>query len=428
MRVVCKCAVFGVALLGGLMISGCDMQQAEGSTKKEESAAKEAAEKASAKPEATAVIPVQARQAERGDISEYFETTTRVLAERRVEVLAEGVGQCISVSVEEGDAVKKGQVLAELDRKEMEAALAQARVNVQQTKYQMQKAKEQFEKGILSSFEAENAKFMFEQAEAALNVQDVRIQNQTITAPIDGVVTKRTLQAGQMVAAGVPAFSIVDPASYILPINPPEKELPGLHIGQEAKVTIDANEGHDFTATVRRINPAVDPVSGTVKVTLDFADADRALLREAAFARVRLVMATRPNAILVPKDVIIEENARRYLMVVRETGKGEDGEPKYIADRVEIQTGLEDKDRMEVTSGIEENTLFVTLGHQTLKAGSLVSITSAEKEVAARSDLSIDDALKSANEKAEAQKAEERQHNSGSGLGGGGEKRRALSN
>lgn len=426
MRVFCGCLLLVLVLA---TLSGCDTKAQGKTTESEEAAAtaKAAAEKA--QKAAQAVIPVQAAKAHRADISDYFETTTRVVAERHVEVVAEGMGQCTSVHVEEGDTVKKGEVLAELNREEMEAGLEQARVNVQQTRYQMQKAKEQFEKGILSSFEAENARFMHEQAAAGLKLQEVRIKNQTITAPIDGVVTRRNLQPGQMVAGGVPAFSIVDPASYILPISPPEKQLPHLSVGQQARVTIDSDEGREMLATVRRINPSVDPLSGTVKVTLDFSEADRAFLRESAFARVRLVLDTHANAILVPKDVIIEENARRYLMVINEV-PGENGEAtKLVADRVEIQTGLEDKNHMEVISGIDDNSRFVTLGHQTLKAGSQVSITSTDEELASRSATSIEDALKAANDKAEQRKAEEREKNHSVGnIGGGGAKRRALNN
>ena len=431
-----------VVLLGALLstsvLAGCNMKEAEGKTKEAAAETAKSAAEAALEKEKAAIIPVQAAKPERASISDYFETTTRIVAERRVEVIAEGIGQCLSVTVEEGDIVKKGQVLAELDRQEMDAGLAQARVNVQQTKYQMEKAKEQSEKGILSSFEAENARFMHEQAVATLKVQEVRITKQTVTAPIDGVVTRRNLQTGQMVAAGVPAFSIVDPASYILPINPPEKELPRLSIGQQARVTIDSDDGREFMATVRRINPSVDPMSGTVKVTLDFSEEDRAQLRESAFARVRLIKETHTDTLLVPKDVIIEENARRYLMIIVEEPGEAEGSKKLIAKRIEIQVGLEDKDRIEVTAAVDEgkpfdineDTTFVTLGHQTLKAGSQVAITSTEAEVAARAGSTVDEALEAATKKADEQKEEERKRNlSDSGLGGGGgAKRRALNN
>ena len=330
------------------------------------------------------LIPVRAAQPGHADVSAYFETTTRVQAENRVDVIAKGMGKCVLLNVEEGDHVEAGDVLAELDKTEFEAQIAQTRVNVRMSEFQMQKAQEQHAEGLISEFEAKNAAFSYEQAAATLNLQEVKLADQTIRAPISGVVTTRLIQEGMLVSTGTPAFSIVDPESYILPISPPEKELHRLSIGQQAHVNIDSCQDRDFIAKVRRINPSVDPLSGTVKVTLDFAPEDRSYLREAAFARVKLIMETHANALIVPKDAIIEENARTYLMVLRPESSKEAEEagapdtPAHIADRVEVQTGLEDSNNIEILSGIEPGASIVTLGQHTLKPGSAVAIADTE--------------------------------------------------
>ena len=357
------------------------------------------------------LIPVKAEYPDRQDISAYFETTTRVQAENRVDIISRGMGECLEVTVEEGDKVTSGEVLAKLETRELEAQINQTRVNVQQTKYQMQKAEEQFNEGLLSQYEVDNARFMHEQALATLNIQEVQLSNQTIRAPISGVITQRHIQQGMMVSTGIPAFSIVDPDSYFLPISPPERELERLRIGQEARVTIDSIEGREFTARLRRINPSVDPISGTVKVTLDFDDEDREYLREAAFARVRLVMETQQNALVVPKDSVIEENARHYLMVLREmrvpeqegTGDDDGEDPALIAERVEVQTGLEDSNNIQIVSGIDDNTRVVTLGQHTLKAGSEVVVTDTQEAIFSQAEKTPEEALAAAIEKQRSQ-------------------------
>lgn len=363
------------------------------------------------------LVPVEATRPTRGDISSYFETTTRVEAEKHVQVISEGVGECLEVLVDEGEAVREGDVLARLDPKQLEAQIRQTKVNVQQAKFQMDKADEQQKEGILSPFELENTKFAYEQATAMLEMQQLQLENQTILAPIGGVVTVRNIQKGQMIATGVPVFRIVDPVTYILPIMPPEKELPRLRLDQTAKVSIDSVTGREFDARVRRINPSVDPLSGTVKVVLDFEDEARQYLREGSFARVKLVMETHANVLMVPKDAIIEENARKYVMVVKEEAAGAAGgdvaaaeateatpvaadsaapekhEPKLVAERVEIKTGLADSDSIEVTDGLGDELLVVTLGQHTLKSGSQVKITTAESEIDALASLTADEAL-----------------------------------
>lgn len=366
------------------------------------------ASRANTSPAATLVeqeevlIPVEAMKPVRGDIASYFETTTRVQAEQHVEVVSKGAGECIEVLVDEGNSVQAGDVIARLDTKQIVAQINQTKVNVQQAKFQMDKAQEQLKEGIISPFETEQARFAHEQAIAALDLLQLQLEHQTIVSPISGMITMRSIQKGQVVAMGMPIFRIVDPASYFLPINPPEKELPRLKLDQLAKVSIDAVEGQEFDAHVRRINPSVDPMSGTVKVVLDFDEAARPHLREGSFARVRLIMETHSNALMVPKDALVEENARKYLMIVTEAAPetaaetpeaAPAGEKRLVADRVEVETGLEDSNNIEILSGIADDMLVVTLGQHTLKAGSLVKITTAEEEISARASITPEEAL-----------------------------------
>jgi len=395
--------------------------------------------------EAQIIVPVQAELPRRDNISSYFETTARVEAENRVQVMAEGVGECEKVLAQEGDSVKAGDVLAELDRKTILATIGQAEVQVRQTKTAYDIAERSLAEGIGAKAERDNAQFAHEQSLAALNTQKVQLAKLTVCAQISGIVTKKNIQEGQLVSAATPVFTIVDPGSYMLVINPPEKELARLKVGQVAKVTVDALGNEEFDAAVRRINPGVDSATGTVKVTLDFDAATRKRLRESAFARVRLVLETHENALLIPKDALVEENARKYLFIVKqEEEKPESGEtapaesspggqsvreaaaepaesqaaqtgqspaqspskaeeqsakPVFAAERIEIQTGLEDSKNIEILSGLDDQALVVTLGQHTLKPGSKVTVTNATDEILSKAGLSAEEALKTAREK-----------------------------
>ncbi len=366
------------------------------------------------------VIPVEVESPRRGDISAYFETTTRVEAEKRVDVTSEAMGTCVAVFADEGDSIKEGQVLAELDKAEAEASLRQALVSESERKTAYDRARQAFDAGILAEQDRDASQFAYENAVATRRIQEVRLANLTIRAPISGVVTHRLIQAGMLVSTGTPAFSVVDPSSYQLVISPPEKNLMQLREGQAAKFTVDAIVGEEFEARITRINPSVDPTTGTVKVVLSLNRATQARLREAAFVRVRLVMETHENALLVPKDAVIEENARTYVFVARprtmeggvessafeqelesdaaaaapeamETGP-------WVAERTEVEVGLEDSDASEIVAGLNEGDLVVTMGQQTLKPGTRISITTAERELARSAGLSAEDALKAAEE------------------------------
>lgn len=355
-------------------------------------------------PEKRTSIPVEAQLPTRGAVSEYFETDSRVEAERKVTATSEGMGKCTRVLVDEGDRVNAGDVLAELDKEELNAQLRSANAQLQKLKSDYDRSKQLFEEGLAAKAEYDNARYSYEQQLAAVNQQQVQLDNMTIRAPITGVVTIRHIQQGDLVSSGAPAFDIVDTNSYILTINPPEQLLPRVEKGQKALVAIDAIKGDDFEAKVRRINPAVDPATGTVKVTLDFSNDIMSKLRESAFARVRLVLDTREDALLVPKDAVIEENARKYVFIIEPDDEvsPEDTAPSdadgeiMIATRVEVKTGLEDNAKVEIVEGIDEHSPIVTVGQQTLKSGSEVKLTTTKEELLAKSGLSAEEALAAA--------------------------------
>ncbi len=383
------CSRIGLALVLVVLLAACGLQLPgiAPEEKKEEAAEEQEAEKK--KEEAELRIPVEAELPARRPMQAYHETTGRVTAESRVEVVSKGTGQCERMLVEVGDTVAAGDLLAELDREEMEAQLAQTRVNVAQQNAALKVAEDSLrgEIAVGTEVDRDNARFSYDQAVATLKLQQVQLKNQTIRAPIPGVITDRQIQHGLMVTPSMPIFTIVDPTSYMLPIVVPEKELMRLAIGQMAEVRIDARGGEAFEAQVKRIDPAVDPQYGMVKVILSFDKVTRGQMREAAFARVKLVLDTHDNALVLPKEALIEENGRRYVVVVREEEKPAEaesepsGEMRQVAKRIEVETGFEDSSHVEILAGIAETDEVITLGHHTLKPGAAIKVTTAREEI-----------------------------------------------
>lgn len=415
----------GLASLAILILTGCNVQF--GNDDKSDWKAK--------KESAPLVIPVEVSAPVRGDISTYFETSTRVEAERRVDVASKGSARCVKLLADEGDTVEQGDILAELDQAESQAQYDQTSVQVKQNETAYLLSKRQFDEGLGTRMDMDNNYFAHEQSLATLQSQKLLLNNLTIRAPISGVITSRQIQVGMLVSNGDIVFKIVDPSSFILAIAPPEKELSRLSIGQRAEVRIDALPGKVYKAKIRRINPSIDPVTGTIKVVLDFEDELRDKLRESAFSRVKLVMSTRKNVLLIPKEAIVEESGKKYVFIVersenetvslatddQEEEKGEgsvltaeveasvDKEkkspdaaqeiPVYTAKRVEVKTALEDSDRVQIFSGLTDKDLLVTNGQHSLKDGAKVRLTNIETEILSKAGLSADTLLEAAKEK-----------------------------
>ena len=366
-----------------LLFSGCK-ETVEGTVEESESSA----------PSVAVLTPVQVVSPHRGAIASYFETTSRVEAESRVEILSKGAGQCVDVIADVGDEVTAGQVLATLEKDELEAQVRQARISVQQQKTAYEIAERSFSEGIAASVDRDNTRFAYEQAKVALEMAELQLRNQTIYAPISGVITRRVIQTGMIVSPGVPIFSIVDPDSYVLPIQIPEKELSRVQVGQKALARVDAFPDYVFNASIRRIYPSVDPLSGTLKVLLDFEEEDREKLREAVFARIQLVMDMRDDALLIPRDTILEEEGRKFVFLAAITEN--DAETGYIARKQEIAVGIEQSDVVEVLAGLTDDAQVVIMGQHSLKPETPIKITNLEEELAARAAMTTEEALQAA--------------------------------
>ncbi len=344
-------------------------------------------------------FPVEATFPLKKDISKYFETTTRISAEKKVDVISKGIGICEEIFFEEGDYVKEGQVLAKLDTSEVETQILQTKVNIEKCKSALEIAEKSLREGIGSKVERDNARFALDAAEATLKMQQVQLKNQTITAPISGIITRRNIQKGAMVSTGMPVCSIVDPDSYVLPINIPEREISKVYIGQKAEVVIDSCPSENFIVSVLRISPTIDPSSGTVRTTLHFSENTRNdCVKDSAFARVKLIMEVHPQAIVIPKDAVLEESGRKYIFVAQTKDTADiknldieeikNNSIHFTAEKVEIQVGLEDSTYYEVLKGIDENTLVVTLGQMNLKPGSVIEVTSLERILSSSNNTS----------------------------------------
>ena len=394
----------GIALVVLLLLQGCK----EGDNKAD----------ASRKPQERITYSINAEFPSRMSLFDSKEMDGNILAERSVDVVSKGTGECKKMLVEEGDIVKEGQVIAELDQEELEVQLLNSSLSVQQQKYQYDMLKAQSDDpliGTASPFEVKNAKLAWDQAAASLKLQQVQLRHQKIKAPISGIITRKTIQKGMMVTAGAPVVTIVDPTSYYLPARIPEKDLGKLQNGQAAQVEVDSLGGDPIPATVRRIDHDIE--GGFVTIIMDFDKEIRKQLREGAYVRVHLIVETHENALVVPKDAVLEEGGRQHVLVVRdeppivtdddeaevEAKPEEDAKTHKIAEKVYVDVGLEDSNYFEILSGITESDQIVTLGQRSLEPGSRVKVSSVEEELESRAEMTPEEALEKANQEREAQ-------------------------
>jgi RND family efflux transporter MFP subunit len=276
--------------------------------------------------------------------------------------------------VEEGDRVQAGHALAYLEDDEQKIAAARARSTEAEAKRDFARLEGLYETGLVSIDEYEASRTAAEDAQHALDLAELELSRTVIRAPIAGVVVTRHLDVGATVSDGTPVFDLADLDPLYADINVPERHVTRLRPGQEVRLAADSTET-EANAIIERIAPAVDPATGTVKVTVA-VEGDSGL-RPGAFVRVNIVTDTHKDALVVARTALVAEGRRWQLY--RLTSEDQ-------VEQVEVILGFESGDRVEIARPADPDTTMapgdrvVIVGAPALSDGAKVRVVNAEKE------------------------------------------------
>ena len=324
-----------------------------------------------------APVAVRTATVERRDISETLLFTGELETPVSVEVFSKAQGRVETVNVTEGVEVKRGGILAELDRRELEARLALAEAQVQQAA--VTEADRERERRRLEALFAENvateqardaavtahesSRAALAQAKAQLDLAKVNLDEATLVAPMDGVVSARRVDPGALVGPGTAVAKLVqmDPLRLMLAI--PARLLPLMEEGKtDVAVSTDVRPGQEIPCKVARIFPTVDVATRTARAEVLLSNPKEKggwLLRPGMYATARLTLATSPGALVVPVSSVVRMLDRRLVFVVR------DG----VARAVDVKTGIRDGADIEIREGLAEGDEYVAMGQNKLTDG-----------------------------------------------------------
>lgn len=351
----------GVVLMLAMAACGGGERPADGAKR----SGKPGAERAKKDGKTTDAVPVQLVALQRRDIRAYMLFSSNVDSEKVVSVYPLAAGIVDRILADEGQRVTKGQELARLDDREMVIREARSKVNYEQAKQELARQKLIFEQEMVSQDEYDKLILKVEQARLDWEQDKLMLSYTRITSPISGVVSKRLIKAGNKVGTTDHAFTVISPEDKIVVVNAPEQEMGAVHLGQEGEVTVGDKS---LSARVIRKSPAVDPESGTFKITLGLDD-PQGFLAVGQFVNVRVVRDVHTQALLVSKDALIFEGGKAYVFVVDQDK----------VRRSEIRSGYEDGGWMEVLEGLSDSDRVVTAGKSALKDGSQIRVVEDEK-------------------------------------------------
>ncbi|MBK7760171.1 MAG: efflux RND transporter periplasmic adaptor subunit [Deltaproteobacteria bacterium] len=371
-----------------------------------------------------------------GEVAATIQSTGVVESEAQADLTPEASGTVISISVEEGDTVKRGQVLAVIQNASLDAAYERAKAELARAERELAQVESLHKSGAVSDTELNTARDALNTAKTTLAEARSSAGHLRLVSPIDGTVALRDLRYGE-VAGGKRAFQVVDLDRLRIVVKLPERDLSRLQVGQLATLTPVYDAEVHVAAELIRLSPTVDATTGTVRATLALPKGERTL-RPGQFVSASLETERRQAALVVPREAVVYDDGQAmvYRVTIEEPPKeeapkedekkegeeeekkgfsfsfgGEGGEgaeeekevelpgPYRVARKVPVELGLSDEDTTEIVSGLNPGDEVVVVGQANLRDGARVRF---------EADPRLEDVIaeEEAKKKAEAEKAE----------------------
>lgn len=324
-------------------------------------------------------VPVRTATVQTRDLVETLTLTGTLDPRSEVVVGSELSARLDRVLKNEGDRVARGQLLAVLDdadyrlaRDRAKAMLAVADANRAHAKAEKDRADSLLKTGGITVKDHLSAEVAVQVADAShaqaateVAIAERQLGRSQLAAPLSGRITKRHVDAGAMVQAGTPIYTIVDDSQYEFRASVASGDFGKLRIGEKVTVTVDALPGFTTEGEVNRIAPQIDTRSRSFEVVILVAG--RPQLVSGLFTRAVVHVRDVPGSIVVPPAALVRDGsdpgrAQTFVVV---GGK---------ADRRDVAVGVEVADAVQVTSGLKAGDVVVVDPPSALGPGTLVQV------------------------------------------------------
>jgi RND family efflux transporter MFP subunit len=333
-------------------------------------------------PANTGVVPqsVVAEIVTRSAVRERIDVGGVIAPSSEVVVTSKVPGRVTRVLASVGKTVRAGDPLFEIDSAEfasLRAALAQAEINLRDAETSFRRLDGLYKQQAISRQQWESALNRLNLAKAQYQAASESLaqaggaaggpngERMVLSAPQAGTVASRTVDAGNLIAPGTPLMTIVDIRTVLAKVGVPERAVNKVAVGSVVDVTVESVRV-TRKGRVESVGPAPDPRTKAypVDIVIDNPSED---LKPGMFARIGLTLGVNENAVVIPRQAVVERLGNQVVYVVRP------GDPAVVEERVVI-LGLVEGDLAEVLGGVTEGEQVVVLGQHLLSNGAPVMV------------------------------------------------------
>src|SRR5712691_4662364 len=321
--------------------------------------------------------PVQTIHPKRGEIVRRITLPGNVMAYQEAMLCAKVAGYLKTISVDKGDTVKQGDLLAEIEAPEMLADLVKAKAEADAAQLDYKRVADAQKKAsdlvVPQTVDAARAKSGV--AVAGLQRIETLLSYAKIIAPFSGVITKRWVDPGALIPAATSSsaaksaavVTLMDFSTVRIDIAVPDTEAPFVKKDLPVKVTVDELPGRTFQGTITRFSYALDESTKTMTTEIEISNVDLAL-RPGMWAAVEIELQKKENTLLVPAEALITQKNKNSVFVVNHNK----------AKKVSVQTGFDDGVNVELLKGCSPGDAVITAGKQSVTDGQKVQATESK--------------------------------------------------
>ena len=307
---------------------------------------------------------IKTAKVEKGTIKSEVFATGKIESESQSSLNFAVSGRVVFVSVKEGDYVKKGQVIASLDREKFEIALRQAQQDVVAADAKLEKVYDDLPDNRIESFQDKINRTAAEatknQAFDAVKLAERNLKDTTLTSPIDGTIIELNVKAGEEVSAAEIAAKVADTASINFISEIDETDIGSISEGQNALIHLDAYPDQEINSKVQKVSSfgtTIETEATVFEVEFAFPAEDKFII--GMNGDIQITTEEKENVLSIPVEALVGEN----IVYLRKNGQ-------YIEKEVEV--GIQNDSQAEIISGIEEGETVVIEGFDEIGKKNLI--------------------------------------------------------
>lgn len=300
----------------------------------------------------------------RQDVNTEYSANGTFIPKQESNQSADIAGRVVNVYVKEGSRVSAGQVLATIKRDAIEVDVTQAQNNLQNAIIDNQRYENAYKTGGVTKQQLDNSRLQLKNAQSAVRAQGVRVNDTSVRAGISGVINKKMVEPGMVVATGTALFEIVNINSLKLSVLVDESQVGRIQIGQEVDINVNVLPDEKFMGRITFIAPKSD---ASLNFPVEIEVQNRGNLKAGMYATALFKTnhgAETQNMLTVPAEAFVNGVSSGQLFIVN------NGTAKLI----KVTTGKVYGDKVQILSGLNGGEQVITSGQINLDNGSKINI------------------------------------------------------